>query len=631
VRNIGGIDETSVAFKPGVTVLAGRNATNRTSLLQGTMAALGSDDISVKADAEQAHVDLEIGGETYTRTIEVQKGQIRSDGNPYLVDSTLADLFAFLLESNEGRRAVVTDADLREIIMRPVDTDEIQVEIDRLIERRREISDELDDLKTRLSSLKKERTKLQDRIEKKKVLLSEVEADIEAANAEVEESRERQAELEEKLEELRDKRSTLEDVRYELETEQDSLESLRVEKREVENEADQLSETPAGDVDELESRITRLRSEKQELESELNELQSVIRFNEEMLEDDPDEALSILTGDKKRDTVTDELLADETVTCWTCGNEVAADQIEMTVEKLQDRSKEMVGKINHIDSKLEELKRTRRKRQKQQQRRERLDNRLHGIINDITDTEARIEMLTERRETLQDGIEQIESEVETLDSDAYEEILERHKEANQIEYDLGKLENDVERVEENIVTTEDRLDQESDLKSERDQVNKEIDELRNRIERIEQEAIEAFNENMGTVLDLLEYENLARIWLERTEQEVREGRQKVKKSVFNLHIVRQSDSGVAYEDVVDNLSESEREVTGLIFSLAGYLVHEVYDTVPFMLLDSLEAIDSDRIAALIDYLKEYSNFLVVALLPEDANALDERYQRVTNI
>jgi recombinational DNA repair ATPase RecF len=33
VQNIGGIDETSVVFEPGVSVLAGRNATNRTSLL----------------------------------------------------------------------------------------------------------------------------------------------------------------------------------------------------------------------------------------------------------------------------------------------------------------------------------------------------------------------------------------------------------------------------------------------------------------------------------------------------------------------------------------------------------------------------------------------------------------------
>jgi recombinational DNA repair ATPase RecF len=42
-ENVGGIDETEVVFRPRVTVLTGWNATNRRSLLQAVMAALGSD------------------------------------------------------------------------------------------------------------------------------------------------------------------------------------------------------------------------------------------------------------------------------------------------------------------------------------------------------------------------------------------------------------------------------------------------------------------------------------------------------------------------------------------------------------------------------------------------------------
>lgn len=72
-------------------------------------------------------------------------------------------------------------------------------------------------------------------------------------------------------------------------------------------------------------------------------------------------------------------------------------------------------------------------------------------------------------------------------------------------------------------------------------------------------------------------------------------------------------------------------MTGLVFALAGYLVHDVYEEVPFMLLDSLEAIDFDRIAKLVDYLQEYSEYLVVALLIEDARALDDDYERVEEI
>ena len=218
-----------------------------------------------------------------------------------------------------------------------------------------------------------------------------------------------------------------------------------------------------------------------------------------------------------------------------------------------------------------------------------------------------------------------------MEDESNEELLELHKEANQLEYDLGSLESDLERVEDNIENIEARLNEEADLKNRREDVNDEIEELRTKIERIEQQAIEGFNDHMDTVLETLDYENIARIWLERTEQEVREGRRKVTKSVFELHIIRQTESGTTYEDSITNLSESEREVTGLIFALAGYLAHEVYETVPFMLIDSLEAIDSDRISRLVDYFAGYSDFLVVALLTEDAQALDDSYDRITEI
>jgi hypothetical protein len=57
----------------------------------------------------------------------------------------------------------------------------------------------------------------------------------------------------------------------------------------------------------------------------------------------------------------------------------------------------------------------------------------------------------------------------------------------------------------------------------------------------------------------------------------------------------------------------------------------VYEELSFMLLDSLEAIDSDRIAALVDYFTDYTDYLLVAVLPEDAAALPEEYERITEI
>jgi hypothetical protein len=50
-----------------------------------------------------------------------------------------------------------------------------------------------------------------------------------------------------------------------------------------------------------------------------------------------------------------------------------------------------------------------------------------------------------------------------------------------------------------------------------------------------------------------------------------------------------------------------------------------------MLLDSVEAIDANRLADLVEYVAEYSDYLVVALLAEDAAALSDDYEYVQNI
>ena len=114
-------------------------------------------------------------------------------------------------------------------------------------------------------------------------------------------------------------------------------------------------------------------------------------------------------------------------------------------------------------------------------------------------------------------------------------------------------------------------------------------------------------------------------------QSSRTGRGGTAETAFELYVVRNTETGVAYEDTVDHLSESGREVTGLVFALAGYLVHGLYDDVPFILLDSLEAIDSERIASLVDYFAQSVDRLIVALPPEDAQAQPAEYNRVTDI
>jgi O-acetylhomoserine/O-acetylserine sulfhydrylase-like pyridoxal-dependent enzyme len=63
---------------------------------------------------------------------------------PFQEDRELVDLFAFLLESNEARRSVAKNGDLRELIIRPVDTEAIRAEIRELEDEKVRVDDGLD-------------------------------------------------------------------------------------------------------------------------------------------------------------------------------------------------------------------------------------------------------------------------------------------------------------------------------------------------------------------------------------------------------------------------------------------------------------------------------------------------------
>ena len=631
VSNIGGIDDTEVSFAPGVTLLVGENATNRTSLLQAVMAGLGSDRASIRADAEEGHVSMTVGDQTYERTLRSRNGTVVGDGKEFLQDPTEAELFAFLLESNEARRAVALDGDLRELIMQPIDTDAIQSEISRLEDEKREVEtrlEELEQLKEQLPQLETERQDLEREIDQLRAALRRKEEKIEAADADFEESRAEQADLEETLEDLRRTRSELESIRYKLDTRRESLTELNQERASLATERADLPEVSKDRLDSIETELKGLRDRRSAVERELSRLQSLVQFNEEMLEGNGDDIL--VEFDEIEESVTDQLLGNERV-CWTCGTKVNVAQIESTVDRLRDLRQERIQESNEVDEQLERLESERDELHEQQRRRELLEQRLNDIDNRIQNNETRIADLETRRDELSEEVTALEKEAERTEQDDYSEIIELHKEANELEFELKRRKEELDEVNERIADIETELKREGDLERELASIDAELDERRTRIERIEQNAIEVFNEHMETVLELLGYANLERIWLERTEREVREGRRVVTRSSFDLHVIRSTASETVYEDTVDHLSESEREVTGLVFALAGYLAHEVHRDVPVMLLDSVEAIDSDRIAALVGYLEEYTAYLIIALLPRDAAALDESYRRVIEI
>jgi predicted nucleic acid-binding Zn-ribbon protein len=635
VENVGGIDRTAVELRPGVSVLSGRNATNRTSLLRALMAALGSDDVSLKGDADEGFVELAAGGETYHRRLVRRDDGVAFEGDPYLDDEVAyADCFAFLLETNDARRAVVSGGrDLREVLMRPVDTDAIERDLRERVEERRDVEAELERLEgaaDRLEEARARRAALRESLDEKRERREALQAEMDAEGV-MGGGNGARSEL---LEELNEVRSDLGTTRYRLETARESLEAAREERDRLREE---LNDTDPPDDDrlrEIDRRIESLRSRRRELDGLVNRLSTVVRFNEEMLEGD-DGLRELLSRDAgaaaNGGRVADGLLPEDTTVCWTCGGEAAVDDIADTVDRLRDVASEKRADRRSVTEELESLSEERESIERCRQRRAELEERVEDAEADVAEREARVERLEERIADREARLSELESALERLEADREDTLAERQREATDLEFEIGRLSSELGDVESEVEELEDRVERVSELRERREEMSDEIESLRTRIERLERDAVESFNEHAERLLEDLEYDNLERVWLERREPAAPGGATPTDRGEFELHVVRRTDDGVVYEDAVEHLSESEREVTGLVFALAGYLTHGVHERVPFVLLDSLEAIDAERIAGLVDHFADYAPSVVVALLPGDAAALPDDYERVEEI
>ena len=623
VENIGGIERASLEIRPGVTALVGENATNRTSLVQAIAAGLGTDEYALKSDSQEGQVTLSVGEETYTRRLNREQGGVRSDGSPYLENPTLAELYAVLLRSNEIRQAVRDGNSLRDLILEPADTAEIERQITDLVDQRRDVDAELDRIEQtadRLATARAEREQRRQTLEELQARLEDKRTQLAAADTEAT-SADAQSEFDSKLADLSEARSALQRVQTNVENERQRLESLRESYETVAEQRHQLSEPDEAELARLEERRRQLRDRKRQLETTVSELRQVIRFNSDRLSESQP-LLSDTLGEADSRPVVDDLDPhSSTVTCWTCGSTVEQSRIEMTLDELKALRGEKVTDRTDTERRIADVQDELDRLTSRREECESLDSKLREFETRIEEIERAVEVFEDRADQLRDRIGTLEATVDSLRGATQDEFLTLRQQVSELTVETERAEETLEDKRTEIASLEADVAERERLERRRETISDDLRELRTRIERIESEAVEQFNTHMAALVDRLGYDNIDRLWMERRGTDTAGS---ASTAEFELHVVRESAAGEAYEDELRHLSESERELVGLVVALAGYLVHDVHETVPFMLLDSVEMVDGNRLVELVTYLEEYVPFLVVVLLPDHAVAFEKQ-------
>jgi len=617
VRNVGGIERASVTLDPGVTVVAGENASNKSSLLGSLGGALGGLHPPLRGGTDEGAVTLDVGGERFGLDLVRQDGEtVVADATPYAESSMLVDLFVSLDEENPIRRAVVDGGDLHDLLMRPVDTAELEAEIDRLQERRAELDGRIETLDATvddLPELEVRARQLTDRLEAVTERLDEKRAAIEAADY-----RDAAESTRTLLDDLESARSERDELRGRRDTKRRAVDSLRDDLAEVDDRMAELTgddESVDDRLERLDAELTRLRDRKGQLDETINALSPIVELNQQFL---GDARLPAAFG--AGDVIEDLHPESESVTCWTCGQSVERAEIEAQVEAVEAIVREKRRERATVESQIEERQEERAALEARRDEYADLVDRRRTLEREIEERERTLANLESRIEAVTERIEALEAELAAADADAAGDFVDRHREVSELEYERGRLERERAAVEEEIEAAEDARAERESLREERAAVTSRLAERRDRVERIERETVETVNECMGRVLDRLGYRAVERVWIERREGD--EG------TVFDLQVVRTADDGTVYRAAVDTLSKSEREVVGLVIALAGYLVYDVAETIPVVVVDAIEMLDAERIRGLLDFFDEHATYVVAAVLPEEAERLRGRFDTV---
>ncbi|UPM44892.1 archaea-specific SMC-related protein [Halocatena salina] len=620
VQNIGGISESRVTLSPRVTLLVGENASNKSSFLRSLSAVLGGPTPPLKSDATSGRVDLEMGTDEYYIELAKQNGtQVVAEEKRLTELEDLCELFVTLDETNPIRQAVVNDGDLYDHLMRPIDTESIEYEIEQLKATKDDLSDQLSELdrkEDRLPGLETRATSLRQEIENVESTLRKKRSTIEELEGEQMVETDAGA-----LKELKEKRSERETVRNRIRTQKAAIESLEKESDSIETELNDLdlAELP-NDADAIVDEIEQLHHQKQQLTTTINSLSPIVEMNSQLLDDDDE-----IPAEMKSDDIVAELDPDSrTITCWTCGSSVEQSEIAEQVRVVQEILEEKRDQRETITDHIQTLDEQRRQFEQQRQKHEQLQEQKRS-------TEAEIERRTEQLSELESRQQELKAEVETLldeieeSGEQSDELGELYDEVSDLEYERGQLENELTDIEAEIEGIETELSNRESIEAQRESVVTQLQDQRDRIETLERDFVTTFNEMMQQVLDRLDYEKVERIWTERITSES----DSLSGTEFELHIVRSTEKGTVFEDVIENLSKSEREVIGLVVALAGYLAHDVVDELPFIIVDAVEMLDAMRIHSLLEYFNQYTDYVIMAVLPEEGKELEDAYSTIS--
>lgn len=566
IENIAGIRRGDATLERGLNAVRATNWQGKSSFLRAVETAMGTK-TPLTEGADEGHVALRTDTDDYRVDLRQANGRVIREGAPYLTseyDIACASLYAFLGEDNEVRSAVRNGENLKSVLTRPLDFENIDEQIRERKDEREQVeaelaraqdaADELAGIEAHLSDLEERYRELRQRRDEARV---ERAGDPDGAREQLSEARADRDRLRERVDRL-----------------ERSIE--RTEKKLAER-CEELDELDVPEGEDIASDLETAREELDRIERDENLLQSVYTANRRVLDEGREELVTTVSRN----------LVDDELACWVCGEPGDRADFEQQVDALGEKLSEIRERASEYRQRVEELE-DRRDRIKRAKRR-RTD-----LEDEISDLETTLE---DRRRDLE-GVRDRLAEVEERIAELSERVEESDDELAEVEGELRYVETELEELREKRAGLQKEADRIEALESERDALTDEIERLRTRKDDLKRRTREEFDEAIDDILTRFDTSfETARLTPEFDLVVAREGR----------------------EASLDALSEGEVELLGFVAALAAYEAFEVHDRVPVLLVDRLGGLDDSNLHALVEYLRGRAEYLIFTAYPEHAS------------
>jgi DNA repair exonuclease SbcCD ATPase subunit len=587
IQNIAGIRSGETTVQEGVNVVQASNFKGKSSFMTALRVGAGAtgiyDEPTPLTEGEEAgSVVVDIDGQKHEVNLSAEGRQVSIDGEPYIadeVDQVCARLFAFLDEQNPIRKAVRNGEDLTEYLQKPLDIQDIDAQIGKKQSEKRELKD-------KISEIQESKEKAQEAEAKINRLTSELE-DLRSKKEELEEQIEEEEATSEAENELSDRRGTLNTIERKidsLENRQSTKESALEDKQQ---ELEDITVPPEPDEDEIEEKQARI---------------NVISEQIDLLEDLRDANENILNqGEVELVSDINRSIGGDTVECWVCGTESKKEEIENKVAEIKTNLKPLRREKEELNGEVADLRKNKRNRERAKSKQEELRSDVSKIENDLSDIRVDLENKKRKKEELQQEIEELQSEVEEEEG-AYGELSEK---ITNVKAEIKTKEDVVADERQKKERSEENIEPVEPIKESVKELSDEINTLQEKKTDKQMQLKDEFNRSLDEIIDSFapgfDGGRLDVITDEKTGDVVR----------FDLNVVRDGK-----EIPIENLSEGERELVGVIVTSAGYRTFEVGERTPLIMIDGISQLAAMNLNGLVDFLKDKAEYLVTTAYPE---------------